>query len=103
MRIDLVTIEVKPEFRDRFIAETLLNAKGSKENEPGVVRWDVFADIDNPNKFFLNEVYKDVDAENDHMTTAHYHRWKKATQNWFAKPYEVSVCNSVFPQDADWE
>ena len=97
MRIDLVTIEVKPEFRDRFIAETLLNAKGSTENEPGVVRWDVFADIDNPNKFFLYEVYKNIASENDHMNTAHYHRWKKATKNWFAKPYQVSVCNSVFP------
>ena len=102
MRIDLVTIEVKSEFRDRFIAETLLNAKGSTENEPGVVRWDVFADIDNPNKFFLYEVYKNVAAENDHIKTAHYHRWKKATKNWLAKPYHVSVCNSLFPNDTDW-
>ena len=102
MRIDLVTIEVKPEFRDRFIAETLLNAKGSKENEPGVVRWDVFADIDNPNKFFLYEVYKDVNAEDEHIKTAHFQRWEKTTENCLAKPYKASVCNSMFPNDTDW-
>ena len=102
MRIDLVTIEVKPEYRDRFIAETLLNAKGSTETEPGCVRWDVFADTDDPNRFFLYEVYRDARAEDDHIKTPPFQRWEKATENWFAKPYEVSVCNSVFPEDANW-
>ena len=28
MRVDVVTIDVKPEYREKFIAETILNAEG---------------------------------------------------------------------------
>ena len=101
MRIDVVTIDVKPEYREKFIAETILNARGSV-TEPGCSRWEVLVDTDNPTRFYLYEVYADSNAEDAHIKTPHFQRWEKATENWFATPYEVAVCNSVYPEDEKW-
>ena len=102
MRIDIVTVDVKPEHKDRFIQETLLNARASIKDEPGCVRWDVLQDTENPNRIYLYEVYRDKAAEDAHVKMPHFLRWEEATKDWFAKPYQVAVCDSIFPEDSVW-
>lgn len=41
MHVLVVTIDIKPEFTERFIAAMLDDARGSVRNEPGCVRFDV--------------------------------------------------------------
>jgi quinol monooxygenase YgiN len=102
MKAIFVTLDVKPEFREKFIEESLLDAKGSVGNEPGCARFDIHQDVNDPNRFYLYEVYKDDDAEEAHTKMPHFLRWEKATKDWFSKPYSELSFVSVFPPDDAW-
>lgn len=103
MKVALVTVDIKPEHRDRFMEEILLDARGSVENEPGCVRFDVLQDDENPNRVYLYEVYRDEAAEEAHLKMPHFIRWENATKDWFARPMEVINCTSVYPEDSAWD
>src|SRR5215470_5672680 len=62
----LVSFTVQPEHRDDFIRAARKTARDSLANEPGSLRFEVIADEENPDVFYLNEVYTDVDAFNAH-------------------------------------
>ena len=80
-----VTIHVKPEHVDKFLAATLANARGSRA-EPGNLRYDVLRSTDDPNHFTLYEVYRDDAAMAAHRETRHYQQWAAAVEPWLALP-----------------
>ena len=57
MLIVHVFVHVKPEAVDRFLTVTRENARNSIR-EPGVVRFDVIQQEDDPTRFVLVEVYR---------------------------------------------
>ena len=57
MLIVHVFVHVKPDAVDAFIAATLENARNSVQ-EPGVVRFDVVQQDDDPTRFLLIEIYR---------------------------------------------
>ncbi len=61
MQIVHVHVHVKPEFVEAFRAATLENARNSVQ-EPGVVRFDVIQQEDDPTRFILVEIYRDDEA-----------------------------------------
>lgn len=74
MYAQVVYLEVKPELLDTFLAEATANAVESRK-EPGVERFDLLQQADNPQRFMLYEVYR---AESDleaHRQTPHFKRW----------------------------
>jgi autoinducer 2-degrading protein len=62
----LVSFTVGPEHRDDFVRVAKKTARESLANEPGSRRFEVIADEMNPDLFYLNEVYADLDASNTH-------------------------------------
>lgn len=62
----LVSFTVQPERRDDFVRAARRTGRDSLANEPGSQRFEVIADEQNPDVFYLNEVYTDVDAFNAH-------------------------------------
>ena len=40
--------------------------------EPGNLRWDIWQDRDDPNRFVLDELYKDDAAVQAHRATTHF-------------------------------
>lgn len=62
----LVSFTVHPEHRDDFVRAARRTGRDSLANEPGSQRFEVIADEQNPDVFYLNEVYTDVDAFNAH-------------------------------------
>ncbi|AWS43229.1 putative quinol monooxygenase [Streptosporangium sp. 'caverna'] len=62
----LVSFTVRPEHRDDFVRVAKKTARDSLANEPGSHRFEVIADEKNPDLFYLNEVYADLDAFNTH-------------------------------------
>lgn len=102
MYVLVVTIDIKPGFEEKFVAEMLDDARGSVRNEPGCVRFDIVQDEKEPNRIHLYEVYKDRAAFDTHMTMAHFLKWKDAVQDWFAAPPVVGAGPSIFPADTDW-
>jgi (4S)-4-hydroxy-5-phosphonooxypentane-2,3-dione isomerase len=103
MKVLLVTIQIKPEFRDQFIESMLGDAVGSVEDEPGCLRFDVIQDEADTNKIYLYEVYKDDAAFQAHTQAPHFTKWRDTVKDWFAAPTTVGRGSSIFPPDARWQ
>ena len=61
------------------------NARQSRL-EPGVARFDVLQQRDDPTRFVLFEVYRDPEAAVAHKTTAHYLTWRDTVAPLMAEP-----------------
>jgi autoinducer 2-degrading protein len=100
MYVSAVTIFVKPEAVERFIAATLDNARNTRK-EPGNLRFDVLRAEDDPNRFLLYEVYVVKDDLARHQQTEHYLRWKDAVAGWMAQPRQGVRHLPLFYGDAE--
>ena len=96
-----VQLHVKPEHVDTVRAATLENARASLE-EPGVVRFDVVQDRDDPTRFVLVEVYRSADAPAAHKQTAHYETWRVTVEPLLAEPRTRRMFDVVFPDVEGW-
>lgn len=85
MLIVQVFVHVTPESVDAFKAATLDNATHSIQ-EPGIVRFDVLQQQDDPTRFTLIEAYTTAEAPAAHKATAHYARWRDAVEPMMAEP-----------------
>ena len=96
-----VQVRLKPESIDAFREATLANARESVK-EPGVARFDVIQDTDDPTRFVLVEVYRSPEAPAAHKGTAHYLAWRDAVAPMMAEPRTSRKFANVFPNDAGW-
>jgi len=96
-----VHVHVKPELVDRFKAATVKNARNSVQ-EPGVARFDVIQQSDDPTRFVLVEVYRTPEDADRHKETAHYQVWRDAVAEMMAEPRKGVKYANVFPDDAGW-
>ena len=56
------TIKIKPDQRDGFVRAIRETAVLSVSGEPGCIRFDVFQDLADENRYILYEVYTDEEA-----------------------------------------
>lgn len=101
MYILQVFVRVKPELVDAFRAATLDNASNSVQ-EPGVARFDVLQQLDDPTRFTLIEVYQSPEGHAQHRETAHYARWRDTVADMMAEPRSAVKYGNVFPADEGW-
>jgi quinol monooxygenase YgiN len=96
-----VFVHVKQESIEEFKNASIENA-GNSILEPGVRRFDVIQQSDEPWRFVLVEVYRSEAATLEHKQTLHYKQWKEAVEAMMAEPrYSIRYTN-VFPEDAGW-
>ena len=50
-------------------------------NEPGNLRYDLWRDRTDPNRFVLDELYTDADAAAAHRTTPHFRRYASVVES----------------------
>lgn len=96
-----VDVSVLPDGVDDFLAATEINARASRL-EPGVVRFDVLRDRDDPSHVVLVEIYRDDESVAAHKTTAHYVRWRGAVGPMMARPRQSTRFLNISPDDAAW-
>lgn len=96
-----VHAHVNPDAVDAFHEATLVNAAQSVR-EPGIARFNVIQQQDDPTRFILVEVYRSVDAVAAHKATAHYATWRDAVAPLLAEPRTSVKYWNVFPEDAGW-
>lgn len=102
MLIVHVFVHVRPDAVYAFEAATRRNARHSVE-EPGVVRFDVVRQEDDPTRFLLVEVYRTPDDPARHKATAHYAAWRDAVEPMMAEPRRSVKYRALFPEPAHWE
>ena len=101
MLILLVHVHVKPESIAAFRSASMDNASHSVR-EPGIARFDVIQQKDDPTRFVLVEVYRDEPATVAHKETEHYKRWRDTVADMMAEPRQGTKYENVFPADAGW-
>ena len=101
MLIVQVHVHVKPEFVNAFRQASIDNARLSVQ-EPGIARFDVLQQADNPGRFILVEVYRTPEAPAQHKETAHYAAWRDAVAGMMAEPRFSVKYDNVFPGEEGW-
>jgi autoinducer 2-degrading protein len=101
MHIALVHVHVKPDCIETFVAATNVNAASSRL-EPGIVRFDVLRQQDDPARFILVEVYRTTEAVAAHKATAHYATWRETVAPYMAEARVGVTYINVSPSDTAW-
>src|SRR6516164_6963629 len=95
-----VHARVRPGRVADFLAATQVNAQASL-TEPGVLRFDVIQDQDDPAHVALVEVYRDAEASAAHKLTPHYATWRDTVADMMAEPRASTRFSPVFPPDSE--
>lgn len=97
-----VFVHVKPEYVEPFKEASLDNARNSIK-EPGVARFDVIQQQDDPTRFVLVEVYRTPDDPARHKQTSHYQKWRDTVEAMMAEPRTATKFSNVFPGEDGWD
>ena len=101
MFIAHIQIQVKPECVEVFKKATLANARESVK-EPGVARFDILQQQDDPTRFVFVEVYRSAEANAAHKETKHYAMWRDTVADMMAAPRTRALFTNIFPDDKGW-
>lgn len=101
MLIVQVFVHVKPEYVEAFKAASIENARNSVQ-EPGIARFDVIQQQDDPTRFVLVEVYRTPEAPASHKETAHYAKWRDTVADMMAEPRSAARYVNCFPDESGW-
>jgi (4S)-4-hydroxy-5-phosphonooxypentane-2,3-dione isomerase len=96
-----VHVQVKPEYVEPFKQATIANARESIK-EPGVARFDLAQQQDDPTHFVIVEAYRTPEAPAAHKETRHYQTWRDIVAPMMAEPRASVKFKNLFPEDADW-
>jgi len=101
MLIVHVQVHVKSEFVEEFKTVSIENAQNSVL-EPGVVRFDVIQQQDDPSRFVLVEIYRTADDSTHHKETAHYRKWRDTVAEMMAEPRSSFKYTNNYPDESGW-
>jgi quinol monooxygenase YgiN len=97
-----VYAQVKPEHVEAFREASLENARESLK-EPGVARFDLVQEIDDPTRFALLEVYRTEADPAKHKATTHYAKWRDTVESMLAEPRTRTKYRNLAPGEPGWE
>jgi quinol monooxygenase YgiN len=97
MLIVHVQIQVKADQVEAFKAACVENSRNSLQ-EPGVARFDVLQQQDDPTRFLLVEIYRTAEAPAAHKQTAHYKTWAETVADMMAVPRSSVKYDKVYPE-----
>jgi len=98
----IVKVRIKPENRSEFIEAMLADGRGSVQNEPDCLQFNIVEDHADSNLLHLYEVYSSEQAFERHKQTPHFQTWVETTRDWLAAPLDIATGNHLFPDDAVW-
>ncbi len=101
MLIVHVHVHVKPDQIEAFKEASVENARNSAQ-EPGIARFDLLEQQDDPARFVLVEVYRTPDDPARHKQTAHYAKWRDTVADMMAEPRTSVKYTNIFPDDRGW-
>jgi (4S)-4-hydroxy-5-phosphonooxypentane-2,3-dione isomerase len=101
MLIVHIHVQVRPESVQQFIDATLENARNSIR-EPGIARFGIVQQTDDPTRFVFVEAYRDEAATKAHKETAHYAKWRDTVAPMMNAQRTSVRYSNVFPEDKDW-
>ena len=101
MFIVQVHVHVKERAIDEFITASIENARHSVQ-EPGIARFDLIQEKEDPTRFVLLEVYRTEVDPGMHKQTEHYGVWRDTVESMMAEPRHSVKYHNLFPDDQGW-
>ncbi|GAB5365861.1 hypothetical protein AAMO2058_001094800 [Amorphochlora amoebiformis] len=94
----MVSFKIKKERIKDFIDVAVRDAKGSVE-EKGCFRFDVIQDAKDPSKFAFCEIYRNLEAFDDHQTYPHFKQFVDALPDLLKDGIKenVMICKNIYP------
>ena len=101
----IASLQIKPGHKEEFIEALIADAKGSFNNEPGCVRFDVIQDAGDEYRIWLYEVYKDEAAFQAHLETPHLKKFAETVKEWREEGRGGAARGSynIWPPDSEWK
>jgi quinol monooxygenase YgiN len=100
MFIVQVWVHVKPDQIEAFKAITAEDAHASLK-DPGVVRFDLLQQTEDPARFVLYEVYRSRADGEYHLETEHFQHWRAAVAGMVAdQPPQATTYRTIFSHEA---
>ena len=93
-----VFVHVNESQIEQFKSASIENAKQSIQ-EPGVARFDVLQQKDDPTQFLLVEVYCTEKDPARHKETEHYNKWRDTVAEMMAEPRKSIKYEDVLDSD----
>ncbi|MFG2130595.1 putative quinol monooxygenase [Streptomyces sp. NPDC048751] len=81
-----VSFTVPADRREAFVAAALEDGRRSTAEEPGTRAFDLIADAEDPNRFYLYEAYDDEAAFDAHCEGEHFARFFEVVGDWADGP-----------------
>ena len=105
MYVIIAPIQIKEGHKKEFVDAMLDDARGSVNNEPGCLRFDVIQDAGNPNRIWLYEVYTDEAAFQAHTEAPHFIKWRDTVVDWREEGMQGAARGSynIWPSDTEWK
>lgn len=97
MLIVHVFVHVKADYVERFKSASIENARHSLQ-EPGIARFDVLQQKDDPARFLLVEVYLSEEDTGRHKETEHYKNWRDTVAGMMAESRFSIKYENLFPE-----
>jgi quinol monooxygenase YgiN len=98
MLIVHVHIHVLADQVEAFKAACVENSRHSLL-EPGIARFDVLQQNDDPTRFVLVEIYRTALAPAAHKQTPHYQKWAETVSGMMAAPRSGVKLSKIYPED----
>ena len=96
-----VFVHVKSDRIEEFKSASIENARNSIE-EPGIARFDVIQQQDDPSRFVLVEVYRTTDDPARHKETPHYQKWRDSVEEMMMAPRQSDKYQNIYPGEEGW-
>jgi autoinducer 2-degrading protein len=91
-----VTVQVKPDCRDEFLAAIEVAARSAVRDEPGCLAFDVIELDAAENRFALWELYTDQEAvQVGHRQSAHFKAWRLVADRVLVPGSQVNTTGST--------
>ena len=100
--IMMPTLFIKPGHAEEFIELIRAEVEHSLRVEPGILRFDLARDKQDPNVIHVYAVYADEAAYAFHQAQPYYKELMEKMLPLFGRMPDIRMATNLLPRDADW-
>lgn len=106
MYVIIEPLQIKEGYKDQFVKELIDDARGSVNDEPGCLRFDIIQDASDTNRVWVYEIYTDEEAFQAHTQSPHYTKFYNIAGDWREEGGLQGAgmgATNIWPSDDAWK
>ena len=105
MYVIIAPLQIKEGYKEQFVNGIMEDASGAVHDELGCLRFDVIQDVNDDNRIWVYEVYKDEAAFQAHTQTPHFLKFRDESADWRGEGGLQGAglgATNIWPPDNEW-